>query len=164
MTCFFFHSMFFVFYCRVCIHSISSERVWFYLCSDISLFSLYCERSRWFSWDSKLFKFIQSDHRVQSKCPNTAPLSQHGAILRQHIFQLRPHLSFITIHRIASFYLFSPQTIIQVSTEITKIIHHMNRTKHAHCSTTVLSTWQLTRAFTHFMQNSPHVLQNRLLK
>lgn len=61
------------------------------------------------------------------------------------------------------FTLFS-QTIIQVSTEITKIIHHMNRTKHAHCSTRVLCTWQLTRAFTHFMQNYLHVLQNRLLK
>lgn len=40
----------------------------------------------------------------------------------------------------------------------------MNRTKHAHCSTTVFSTWQLKRAFTHCMQNSLHVFQNRLLK
>lgn len=40
----------------------------------------------------------------------------------------------------------------------------MNRTKHAYCSTTVFSTWQLKRAFTHFLQYCPHVLQNRLLK
>lgn len=38
----------------------------------------------------------------------------------------------------------------------------MNRTTHAHCSTTVYSTSQLSRAFTHLMQESLHVLQNRL--
>lgn len=91
-------------------------------------------------------------------------LSARSNTLKTHISAVTAFfISFITIHRTASFYLFS-QTIIQVSTQITKIIHHMNRTKHAHCSTTVFSTWQLKRAFTHFMQNSLHVLQNRLLK
>lgn len=106
---------------------------------------------------------IEFKANVQKLLPSlsTEQHFENTSSCSDHIFSFL--LSFITIHRIASLYSFS-LTIIQVSTEITKIIHHMNCTKHAHCCTTVFSTWQLKRAFTHFMQNSPHVLQNRLLK
>lgn len=48
------------------------------------------------------------------------------------------------------------QTILHISTEITKKknkIHQVDRTTHAHCSTTVFSTGRVKRASTHLMQN-----------
>lgn len=117
----------------------------------------HCERSGDFSWDfnhpdcpticSSSYK-VQRDHKVQSKRPDISATTT----------SFISFLFLITIHIIASFDPFS-QTIIQVSTEITKIIQNTNRTKHAHCSTTVKGVSYLTRAFTHYMQSSLHVLQ-----
>lgn len=103
---------------------------------------------------------VQCNHRVQSKYCSPPQHFENTHFSCDHIF----HLFYLLLQFTEKPLLTFSQTIIQVSTEITKIIHHMNRTKHAHCSTTVLSTWQLTRAFTHFMQKYLHVLQNRLLK
>lgn len=98
MTCtfpflFFFNSMF-AFYCRICIHDISSESVCNhgFMFSDISQL-LYCERSRKFSWDlnivHNLFKFIprtmwpQSTKQMSKYC---SPLEATTTSVSSFIF------------------------------------------------------------------------------
>lgn len=129
-----------------------------YLCSNISLFLFLLNLL-----SSYKVQYVTTEFKVNAQILlpslSTKQYFEKMYFSYDHIFHFFDLL--LLIHRIASFYSFS-QTIIHISTEITKIKHHMNRTKHAHCSTTVLSTWQLTRAFTHFMQNSLHLLQNRL--
>jgi len=132
------------FYCRMCIHSISSESVCNHDFMFNSLHDIYAVMFPRFValWEERRLQlglqFIQTvpqpvqvhtkcDHRVQSKRPDISAITTS---FLSFLFFL------ITIHIIASFDLFS-QTIIQVSTEITKIIQNTNRTKHAHCSTTV---------------------------
>ncbi len=128
----FFHStvfFLFFFYCRMCIHSISSESVCDHGFMFRSLHGMYAHGIMHFPgfvvlWEEQMVQLgltlsttysssykVHCDHRVQSKCPNTAPISQRIATLWKHIFSLWPHLlfllSFITIHRTASFFIFS---------------------------------------------------------
>lgn len=128
--------MFFFFYCRICIHSISSESVscsahymihlqWFFPVLFLLSFSaVQWARSTHFSWDFELYVTT----KFKAKCPNIALILREPHLLGTYFSAATTTvISFIFNYNSQNSFSLSPfsQTIIQVSTG-----NYKNNTEH----------------------------------